>query len=213
MSELNAVSLHSLLDMHFVKLLYLGLGVLTLVIAGGTHLWQNRHNWGKSQSSASLLDALNPERKKLWYRFRAWVLAPVLVVLAMVLLWPVAWWMKFADLLGNWRAARIREDAVFKVKRPDLLERLPVEEIESREIMRDPLHAVPDLPFGHLNSVWTRLKAMTQTQDEFWSFDVTWLGDFGRYERRKGYVLWRRNKPVDFILTMRRELREAQPKI
>lgn len=38
-----------------------------------------------------------------------------------------------------------------------LLEKLPREEIEARELINDPLQAVPNLPFGHPNDVWCRL--------------------------------------------------------
>ena len=94
-----------------------------------------------------------------------------------------------------------------------MLERLTVEEIESREMVYDPLNAVPNLPFGHLNEVWAQLKAAKQTKDELWSFAATWLGDDDTPELRKGYVLWRRRKPLGYILKMSNELAAVQPKV
>jgi hypothetical protein len=101
------------------------------------------------------MDDLQPERKKLWYRIRARLLAPVLTVIAMVLFWPAAWWMRCAELLNERRMARQREEEIFKVRPQYLLERLTIDEIEAREMVQDPLSAVPQLPFGHLNVVWS----------------------------------------------------------
>jgi hypothetical protein len=42
----------------------------------------------------------------------------------------------------------------FAVQPGDLLELLSVEEIEQREQVFDPLGAVAELPFGHLNDAW-----------------------------------------------------------
>ena len=202
--------LNSVSGMNPAQFLYLVLGVLTLVITGASHLWQHRHDLPQGQILTTLMEERHPERKRLWYRIRAWVIAPVLVVTSIVLAWPVVWWMKCTDLLHEHRATRKREDAVFKVKTPHLLERLTVEEIESREMVRDPLDAVPDLPFGHLNEVWAQLKAAKQTRDELWSFAATWPGDDDTPELRKGYVLWRRRKAVSYILKMSNEMDVAQ---
>ena len=188
--------------MNPAQFLYLVLGVLTLVIICVAHLWQHRHDLPQGQILTWLMEEQHPERKRLWYRIRAWVIAPVLVVLSVVFFWPVVWWMKCAELLNDRRAAQEREEAVFKVKAQHLLERLTAEEIESREMVYDPLNAVPNLPFGHLNEVWAQLKAAKQTKDELWSFAATWLGDDDTPELRKGYVLWRRRKPLGHILKM-----------
>lgn len=120
----------------------------------------------------------------------------------MVLFWPAAWWMKCAELLNERRLAREREEAIFKVKPQHLLERLTIDEIEAREMVQDPLNAVPKVPFGHLNAVWSQVKEAMQSGDELWSFTATWPGEFGSPELRKGYVLWRRGKPVGHVLTM-----------
>lgn len=212
MIAMDLAFLNPVFGMNPAQFLYLVLGVLTLMITGTAHLWHLRHHWRQGQIITSWLDARHPERKRLWYRIRAWVIAPVLVVTSIVLLWPVVWWMKCTDLLHEHRAARKREDAVFKVKTLHLLVRLTVEEIESREMVRDPLDAVPDLPFGHLNEVWAQLKAAKQTRDELWSFAATWPGDDDTPELRKGYVLWRRRKAVSYILKMSNEMDVAQTK-
>jgi hypothetical protein len=210
-TAMDLLSLNPVFGMNPAQFLYLALGVLTLVITGAAHLWQHRHELPQGQILTSLMEERHPERKRLWYRIRAWVIAPVLVVSSIVLLWPVVWWIKCTDLLHERRAARKREDAVFKVKTQHLLKRLTVEEIESREMVCDPLSAVPELPFGHLHDVWTQLKAVMQTKDEFWSFAATWPGDDDTPELRKGYVLWRRRKPIGYILKMSNEMDVTRP--
>ncbi|WVM93015.1 hypothetical protein ULG90_02285 [Halopseudomonas pachastrellae] len=47
----------------------------------------------------------------------------------------------------------------FAVTEDHLLESLTVAEIEARERVADPLGAVPDLPFGHLNTAWQEFLA------------------------------------------------------
>lgn len=205
--------LESLFQLHPALLLYLALGVLTLAVAGGAHLWHHRHDRRDPESLASLMEDWYPERKKLWYRIRARLLAPVLTVIAMVLLWPAAWWMRCTELLNERRLAREREEAIFKVKPQHLLARLTVDEIEAREVVHDPLNAVSKVPFGHLNAVWAQVKEGMQAGDELWSFTATWPGKFGSPELRKGYVVWRQGKPVGHVLTMCKDLELLLPEL
>lgn len=213
MSDAAPRLFNAMLQLHPALLLYLALGVLTLAVAGGAHLWHHRHDRRDPESLALLMEDWYPERKKLWYRIRARLLAPVLTVIAMALFWPAAWWMRCAEILNERRLAREREEALFKVKPQHLLERLTVDEIEAMEVVQDPLNAVPKVPFGHLNAVWTQVKSAMQPGDELWSFTATWPGEFGSPELRKGYVLWRRGKPVSHILTMCKELELDLPEM
>ena len=52
----------------------------------------------------------------------------------------------------------------------------------------DPMGAVPDLPFGHLNATWLKFKVSLEPADSIWSFSVEWCGNWGRREIRAGYV-------------------------
>ena len=213
MKDIDLDFLEPFFQLHPAVLLYLALGVLTLAVAGGAHLWHHRHDRRDPESLASLMEDLYPERKKLWYRIRARLLAPVLTVIAMVLFWPAAWWMRCAELLNERRLAREREEAIFKVKPQHLLERMTTDEIEAREMVQDPLSAVPQLPFGHLNVVWSQVKSVMLPGDELWSFTATWPGEFGSPELRKGYVLWRRGNPVGNVMTMCKALELVLPEM
>jgi hypothetical protein len=192
-------------EWQFYAALYLGAGVITLLVVLAANWHRLRPD---PQSLASLIEAANPETKTLWYRIRAKVLGPVLGSTLMVLLWPVAPLMKLRQWWDDWRAEQRRKDDVFKVRRQHLLERLTVAQIEAREMVEDPLQAVPALPFGHLNEVWRGLTDGLAPGDACWSFSAQWQDDRGRPELRTGYVVWRRRKPVGYILTMVKSLED-----
>jgi len=71
-----------------------------------------------------------------------------------------------------------------------LLERLSVQQTELREQVDDPLHAVPPLPFGHLNAPWRPLMQQQAEGDEFWSFRAPWSLPWGAREQRCGYAIY-----------------------
>ena len=97
---------------------------------------------------------------------------------------------------------------MFAVKRADLLENLTVAQIEARERVQDPLAAVPDLPFGHLNAAWKVFLAGCHPGDKLWSFSASWTGDWGDEEQREGYVRVRLTGPGPAFETVRRSLAE-----
>jgi hypothetical protein len=121
--------------------------------------------------------------------------------------------MKLKQWWDERQAEIRRKEDVFKVQRQHLLERLTVAQIEAREMVEDPLQAVPALPFGHLNAAWCDLVAGLAPGDECWSFSAQWSGDWRGPELRTGYVVWRRRKAVGHILTMvkrQEEMPEAE---
>lgn len=156
------------------------------------------------ESLLSLMQSMDPRTQTLWYRIRA----PVLTAIAMVLLWPGVPWMKFREWMRDREMARFQAAQVFKVRREHLLEKLSIEEIEAREVVQDPLVAVPAKPFGHLHAVWAELIGKLKPRDELWSFSAQWHDRWGVPDLRTGYVVWRRGKPVGHILTMLRSLED-----
>ena len=188
--------------------LYLAAGILTLVVSATSPLRAWLRQRKDPGSLLSLMESMDPRTQTLWYRIRARVLAPVLTAIAMVLLWPAVPWMKFREWQRDRKVARWQAEQVFKVRREYLLEKLSVQEIETREVVQDPLGAVPAKPFGHLNTVWAALIAQLQPRDELWSFTAQWHDRWGRPDLRTGYVIWRRGKPVGHILTMLKPLED-----
>lgn len=190
-------------------LLYLATGVVTLVIATSSPLRAWLRQRREPDSLLSIMESMDPRSHTLWYRIRARVLAPVLTAIAMVLLWPGVPWMKFREWMRDREMARFQAAQVFKVRGEYLLEELSIEEIEAREIVQDPLHAVPTEPFGHLHAVWAELIEKLKPRDELWSFRAEWHDRWGVPDLRTGYVIWRRGRPVGHILTLLKSMEDV----
>lgn len=95
----------------------------------------------------------------------------------------------------------------FAVNGDHLLELLTVDEIEARERVADPLGAVPDLPFGHLNTAWQDFLAQCEEGAEFRRFAADWDAGWCK-ERREGYVEMVDGQPGRFFMTLCRTLPE-----
>ena len=76
----------------------------------------------------------------------------------------------------------------FAVERADLLEPLSLQDIEQRERISDPLHAVPDLPFGHLNAAWAAFLMKSGSGGYLWAFTAIRKADWGSVETLSGYA-------------------------
>lgn len=92
----------------------------------------------------------------------------------------------------------------FAVNPTELLEKFTREEIETREIVRDPLQAVPDLPFGHLNDVWRQFLEKLPEGCELWSFRSHRETQQREQEYRSGYVAVVDGVPGPYMLTVLR---------
>jgi hypothetical protein len=88
----------------------------------------------------------------------------------------------------------------FKVTREHLREVQSIESIETGARVFDPLGAVPDLPFGHLNAAWEKLKSGMQPGDTVATFIAPWE-EFGVMWKRSGYAVVRAGEPVNFWMT------------
>jgi len=98
----------------------------------------------------------------------------------------------------------------FAVEPQNLEERLSVQDIETREMVTDPLNAAPELPFGHMNAGWKEFLAEHNTNDELWSFSAVWQSDWdlawGFKKLRSGYVIVKDGTPGIYILTTLKDL-------
>lgn len=90
----------------------------------------------------------------------------------------------------------------FSVDPAELVEKLSVEAIEEREMVYDPLNAVPNLPFGHLNPVWCRFLGRRPADCELWSFSSERERSYGQREYRSGYVAVVDGIPGPYIYTV-----------
>ncbi len=178
---------------------YLGIGVAVLAVVYGAHRLTKEK---ESESLRELLEAVNPDRKKLSYRILNNVVAPVLAAVLVVAVWPVAVYMKVKEMLKKNDDADVEEEREFAVERQHQLERLMVQEVEKREVVTDPLKAAPELPFGHLNAAWKEFIDGHADGCELWSFSARWQTTWGRKELRSGYVMVKNEAPGTHFLTV-----------
>ena len=77
---------------------YLGVGVVILaVLFGARRLTESR----KPESLSDLHESVNPDRSKLSYRILRNIIAPLMVAVVVVAVWPVAVYMK--GLKPKWK--------------------------------------------------------------------------------------------------------------
>ena len=155
---------------------YLGIGVAVLALVFGVHRLTKKDE----PSLHDLLDAVNPDRKRLSYRILNDVVAPVLAAVAVVVVWPAAVHMKGKEIFGKKSESALDEEREFAVERSHLQERLTVPQIEAREVVTDPLGAVSDVPFGHLHVAWKAFVERVGADDELWSFTAPCQTNWGR---------------------------------
>lgn len=180
---------------------WLTVGAATLVVVFGAHLLAR---WRAPQSLPERLYGATREGKSLGYRLLHDILAPVLGSVIIVIAWPFAVYMKVEEL----RQKRKDDERArgFVVKPAHLRERLTLEQIEQREIVEDPLHAVPLLPFGHLHGAWVDFLARRPENSELWSFSAEWETPWGGKELRDGYVAVEAGGPGAYLISSTRRL-------
>lgn len=143
---------------------------------------------------------------------RKWTPAKALKVIVLpvagyslaVIAWPVLVYLKVKQLIEERDAPTQQEKGEFAVTRSDFLERLTIREVESREMVHDPLGAVPQVPFGHLNSVWKSFASIMKARDEIWSFVAISNANQSGAVMRSGYVLVRSGVPKVFLVMVKR---------
>lgn len=147
------------------------------------------------------------------------VLIPLAVVFIFVPLWPLILsiefnfpWHKFkfwTDKVAREVPWTLTDDEpAFAVSKADLLERLSRAEIEDRERVDDPLHAVPNAPFGHLHKVWQTFIERLEPECELWSFSGRWKTPYQDYQMQ-GYVARQGEKLGPYFLTSQRSMEEV----
>lgn len=180
---------------------YLGIGFIVL-----TALYIDHKIRSKNEQSTlhDILEANDPDRDKLSYKFLNYVAAPLLGLF----IWPLAIFMIAEDYFQKTNAKLDGEPPLFSVKAEHLIEKLNVADIETREMYNDPLQAVPNIPFGHLNTQWKNFISTKSEKDEVWAFKAEWETAWGDREILKGYVLARDGTPGEHFLTMRKKYSE-----
>jgi hypothetical protein len=116
------------------------------------------------------------------------VVVPALGSILVVAAWPavLAWYLneKKKEKVEVTR----RVEAVFRVRPEDLTGQTTIAEVETSNFIKDPLGAVPELPFGHLNAVWTDFVASRPADAQLWTFACNWTSEWRTQYSRNGYV-------------------------
>lgn len=145
--------------------------------------------------SRTLSAALFPERHTLRYRLVNNVVAPLIAVVVVAIAWPIALVMQARVWLSKDEEESVATESETEPKstvlKEHLLERHSLDEVERRELVSDPLNAVPGLPFGHLHARWTEIRAELAPEDEIWSFAACVETDWNRTQEQAGYVVVR----------------------
>lgn len=184
---------------------WIAIGIVTLIVVLGSHLLTKKK---ESDSLRDLLDATNPDRTKFSYRLLNNIVAPALGSVFIVIAWPAAIYLKAKELLPGRTGASSDTDREFAVESKHLQERLSVHAIEQREIVADPMNAVPSIPFGHLHKAWVNFLADLPEGAEVWSFSSQWENRWGHKELREGYVAMPDGSPGNFITTFWKEIND-----
>ncbi len=129
-------------------------------------------------------------------------------------LWPLIPAMQVANWISKRQASRQPAAAAddrpaFEVRPDNLLRQTSIEAVEADERVHDPLGAVPDLPFGHLNMVWTSFAKTLQSADELWFFEADWRSGHEIPKTFRGYAIVSGGVIVKHVITRTREIERA----
>jgi hypothetical protein len=164
---------------------YLAMGVV--VCAGiffALHFAKGRNP--RAEGKTETRESPAPKHSSRWPGFKDRVIVPVLVASLVIVFWPVALYWKVKDQASSEETEQPAGQRAFRVARKDLLKRLALEDIERDEMLQDPLGAVPNLPFGHLNPAWQKFKSCLLPDDEVWAFAAVRPSDGGRKNIARG---------------------------
>lgn len=130
--------------------------------------------------------------KQFIYRFYLESLTYLLVCALFPFIWPILIALNIKEHYEKKKVKEEDEKSKFHVELKDLIQKFDREEIESKEIVHDPLNAVPQLPFGHLHKTWLTFCEQLETEDALWSFSADWKSRWGSKEQIEGYVAVRK---------------------
>ena len=176
-------------DLMVLLMAYGAAGLVTAVLVIGYHLFEHK-------PKGELYKALVPtEHLTLWPWVLKHVLKPLLGFVILTFVWPLAWFVGFMAVWEDWRRKAKDKRAEFVVKRRYLKSPCQLSLVEQSNLVDDPLGAVPALPFGHLNALWSDFVLKKPDAAELWSFACVWENRYGRKDQRQGYA-WLLNREI-----------------
>ena len=176
-------------DLMGVLMAYGAVGLVTAVLVIGYHLFEPK-------PKGEIYKALVPtEHLTLWPWVLKHVLKPLLGFVILTFVWPLAWFVGFMAIWEDWRRKAKDKRAEFVVKRRYLKSPCQLSLVEQSSLVDDPLGAVPALPFGHLNALWSDFVLKKPDAAQLWSFACVWENRYGRKDQRQGYA-WLLNREI-----------------
>jgi len=144
---------------------------------------------GKVVVDRELRDSFGLQKGK---RIDFWGLLWWIVIFACV--WPLGVWFtveRLVLLITDYKTAKKENDAAkpFEVTRGHLIKPCSIEEIEAQAVVFDPIGGAPNIPFGHLNSVWVTYRDSLPKGATLWSFRGEWPRSQWRSKILDGYVV------------------------
>ncbi|QSR33841.1 hypothetical protein CFI10_02380 [Marinobacterium iners] len=178
-------------------------GYLVVGVVYGLSVWVlHKLRPRKNELNDTITAAMDKAREGQPFSFLEDILAPLLAILFVVTAWPLLIIINIRDKRRFERRLDDDGEEQLTVAAEDVLEQLTIQEIEQREMVTDPLHAAPELPFGHLHPVWVKFKQSLDEQDTVHSFTKEWRPPLSFYHQEvSGYVCVRDAQPEHFILT------------
>lgn len=176
--------------MTFYLGLYFGLGIIALLVLFLLGSLKKREDDGGLVFAYTV--------KESWWEK---TLIPVAGYSFMLLIWPTLVLWKIKEELYPEKTSTDLEHEEFSVKQEHLLQQMTVEEIEHAAMVSDPLGAVPNLPFGHLNFAWQQFKENFGSEKALWKFAAYTTNEWGDKEYREGYVILHKEDNNPYFLT------------
>lgn len=106
--------------------------------------------------------------------------------------WPIGWpFLIYFGIKEHLNPPRAVVEKEFQIEEKHLVNPVDVSDVEAKELVFDPLGAVPKLPFGHLNAAWLEFRSQMGEGDRLWTFSAEWQSNWGNPELRGGYVIVR----------------------
>lgn len=170
---------------------YLGIGAVFLAVIFVLHQ-ASRSPIANQVHDLTL--AADPRADKWWWWPLNKVVIPILAGLTALVAWPIAIYWKAKEMANARDTKEVdppKPPKKFAVTRDHLLKQCSLSDIETSEIISDPLEATPGLPFGHLNPAWEAFKRSIQHGDQLWSFSAPSTLPWEQIKISEGYVILR----------------------
>lgn len=162
-----------------------GIGIVILLVMPPINRYLKKRK-GEDSEPSSFRSLFESKPTTLGDKFIEWFLAPFVAISLVILGWPFLIYFAIKEHLYP---TQPYVEKVFQVENEHLGKLVEVSEIEAKEKVFDPLGAVPDLPFGHLNTAWREFIGQMAHGDQLRTFSANWQSDWGNPELREGYVI------------------------